>query len=115
MWEPHWLTCSADMPIGLPFTLIIKGVMGLLVGKIAHYTPQEKHFFGLRNLTGSVVGIVWMIIGYYFGGAVLQKSFTVALTSIPENMVQGGAGFVIFLVVGYAFYKAKIYKYVSAK
>ncbi len=98
-----------------PFTLIIKGVMGLLVGKIAHYTPQEKHFFGLRNLTGSVVGIVWMIIGYYFGGAVLQKSFTVALTSIPENMVQGGAGFVIFLVVGYAFYKAKIYKYVSAK
>lgn len=98
-----------------PFTLIIKGVMGLLVGKIAHYTPQEKHFFGLRNLTGSVVGIVWMIIGYYFGGAVLRKSFTVALTSIPENMVQGGAGFVIFLVVGYAFYKAKIYKYVSAK
>lgn len=98
-----------------PFTLIIKGVMGLLVGKIAHYTPAEKHFFGLRNLAGSVVGIVWMIIGYYFGGAVLQKSFTVALTSIPENLVQGGAGFVIFLVVGYAFYKAKIYKYVSAK
>ena len=89
--------------------------MGLLVGKNAHYTPAEKHFFGLRNLAGSVVGIVWMIIGYYFGGAVLQKSFTVALTSIPENMVQGGAGFVIFLVVGYAFYKAKIYKYVSAK
>ena len=56
-----------------PFTLIIKGVMGLLVGKIAHYTPAEKHFFGLRNLAGSVVGIVWMIIGYYFGGAVFAE------------------------------------------
>lgn len=96
-----------------PFTLIIKGLMGYLVGKLSHFSPQDPHFLSVRNVFASIIGIIWMIVGYYFGGAALQKSFAVALTSIPENIVQGSAGFVIFLIVGYAFYKAKIYKYVS--
>lgn len=96
-----------------PFTLIIKGLMGYLVGKLSHFSPQDPRFLSVRNVFASIIGIIWMIVGYYFGGAVLQKSFAVALTSIPENIVQGSAGFVIFLIVGYAFYKAKIYKYVS--
>ncbi len=63
-----------------PFTLIIKGGMGLLIG-----------------------------------GGILKSSFAVAATSIPENLVQGAAGMAIFLVVGTAFYKAKIYRFVSEK
>ena len=98
-----------------PFTLIIKGLMGYLIGKIGHRSMEEQHFFTVRTWLGAVIGILWMVIGYYLGGAVLQSSWTVALTSIPENLVLGGAGLVIFLVVGYAFYKAKIYKYVSVK
>lgn len=49
-----------------PFTLIIKGVMGLLVGKIAHYTPQEKHFFGLaesdRFRCGHCMDDYWILL-----------------------------------------------------
>lgn len=98
-----------------PFTLIIKGLMGYLIGKISDFSKSSTpKFFTLRNLLGAVVGVIWMIIGYYFGGAILQKSLTVALTSIPENMVQGGSGLVIALIVGFAFFKAKIYKYISA-
>ena len=65
------------------------------------------------NLLASVVGIAWMVFGYFIGGGILQSSFIVALTSIPENIVQGAAGLVIFLVVGAAFHKANIYKIVS--
>ena len=90
-----------------PFTLIIKGGMGLLIGLIADYT--------LRNMAGGVIGIIWMVFGYFIGGGILKSSFAVAATSIPENLVQGAAGMAIFLVVGTAFYKAKIYRFVSEK
>lgn len=78
-----------------PFTLIIKGLMGYLIGKIGHRSMEEQHFFTVRTWLGAVIGILWMVMGYYLGGAVLQSSWTVALTSIPENLVQGGAGLVI--------------------
>lgn len=99
----------------VPFTLIIKGLMGLIIGKVADYAGKEGSFFRLRNLLGSVLGLAWMIVGYFLGGAVLKSSFLVAATSIPENAVQAGAGLVIFLVVGYAFSKAHITKYISVK
>lgn len=99
----------------VPFTLIIKGLMGLIIGKVADYAGKEGSFFRLRNLLGSVLGLVWMVLGYFLGGAVLKSSFLVAATSIPENAVQAAAGLVIFLVVGYAFSKAHITKYISVK
>lgn len=99
----------------VPFTLIIKGLMGLIIGKVADYAGKEGSFFRLRNLLGSVLGLAWMIVGYFLGGAVLKSSFLVAATSIPENTIQAAAGLVIFLVVGYAFSKAHITKYISVK
>lgn len=99
----------------VPFTLIIKGLMGLIIGKVADYAGKEGSFLRLRNLLGSVLGLVWMVLGYFLGGAVLKSSFLVAATSIPENAVQAAAGLVIFLVVGYAFSKTHITKYISVK
>ena len=98
-----------------PFTLIIKGLMGLLIGKVAGSSNTKKGFFNGRNILGSVAGLVWMIIGYFFGGALLKGSFIVAATSIPENIVQAIGGFIIFAVVGFALYKGKITKYISIK
>ena len=96
-----------------PFTLIIKGLMGWLIGKIAGGACDREKFFTARNVAASVVGIVWMVIGYFIGGGILKSSFLVAATSIPENIVQGVGGMVIFFVVGAAFHKANIYKIVS--
>lgn len=98
-----------------PFTLIIKGVMGLIIGLVSDFAGRQEKFFTMRNFLASVAGIVWMVFGYFIGGGILKSSFAVAATSIPENMVQGIAGAVIFFVVGTAFYKAKVYKFVSAK
>jgi len=97
----------------VPFTLIIKGLMGWLIGKIAQGAASREKFYTARNLLASVVGIVWMVVGYFIGGGILKSSFAVAATSIPENIVQGVAGMVIFFVVGAAFHKANIYKVVS--
>ncbi len=98
-----------------PFTLIIKGVMGYLVGKISSFSERNQKFFTPRNMTGSVLGIFWMVFGYFVGGGILKSSFAVAAVSIPENLVQGFAGFVIFIVVGIAFHRAKIYKFVLTR
>lgn len=98
-----------------PFTLVIKGVMGLLIGLVSDFAGRQEKFFTARNLLASVVGILWMVFGYFIGGGILKSSFAVAATSIPENFVQGIAGAIIFFIVGTAFYKAKVYKYVSAK
>lgn len=94
-----------------PFTLIIKGLMGWLIGKIA--AGKKDKFFTGKNVLASVVGIAWMVFGYFIGGGILKSSFAVAATSIPENIVQGVAGAIIFFVVGAAFHKANIYKIVS--
>lgn len=97
----------------MPFTLVIKGLMGWLVGKIAHGAGSREKFFSVRNMAASAVGIIWMVVGYFIGGGILKSSFAVAATSIPENLLQGAAGMVIFFVVGTAFHKADLYRIVS--
>ena len=96
---PHWV---------IP-TLIIKAVMGFVVGKISNPNKSDN-FFSARNLIASFAGIAVMVIGYFIGGAVLKGSFPVSLVSVPENMIQGGAGLIIHYVMGYALYKAKAYR-----
>lgn len=97
------------------FTLVIKGLMGLLIGKVASFSGKNQKFFTIRNMLASVLGILWMVFGYFVAGGILKSSFSVAALSIPENLIQGFAGCVIFLVVGLAFHKAKIYKFVLSK
>lgn len=92
-----------------PFTLLIKGLMGFLIGKIAD-APQSGKFFTFRTALASFVGTVWMVLGYFIGGGILKSSFAVAAMSVPENTIQGIAGIIVFFVVGGAFYKAKVYK-----
>ncbi|MFV0315061.1 MAG: ECF transporter S component [Anaerotignum sp.] len=94
------------------FTLIIKGIMGFLIGKIASFCAKNEKFFTVRNMLASVVGILWMVFGYFIGGGILKGSFAVSAVSIPENLMQGFSGYIIFIVVGIAFHRAKIYKYV---
>lgn len=102
----------ADMLAGyahwaLP-TLIIKGLMGLIVGIIAQ---QEKdNLFTIRNILALVIGAILMVTGYYFAGAFMKGSFLVALESVPFNLVQGFGGALIFIPLALALKKTKILK-----
>jgi len=98
-----------------PFTLIIKGLMGLIVGKIANYSGAKGNFFSIRNMLGPLLGGLWMVFGYLIGGTILKGSFLVALTSVPANLLQAIGGFILFIVIGTALNKGKIYKYISVK
>lgn len=123
-WEYGLIAASlgsafADVFLGYsywaPFTLIIKGLMGYAIGKIANYEGEKGNFFSARNIVAALSGITIMIAGYLIGGTILKGSFAVALTSVPSNIVQGVAGFVFYLVVGAAFDRAKIYRYLHIK
>ncbi|NLK37868.1 MAG: ECF transporter S component [Epulopiscium sp.] len=95
-----------------PFTLIIKGAMGYIVGKYAKVITG-KALISFRNVGVCVAGVIWMVFGYFIGGGILKSSFAVALTSVPENIVQGSAGLIIFFVVGAALNRIPIHKYLS--
>lgn len=68
-----------------PWTLVIKGIEGLLVGLIVY-----RHL-GRSKVTLSIVGMalagMWMVFGYFIAGS-LMYGWKVALTAIPSDIVQ---------------------------
>ena len=77
-----------------PFTLIIVGCMGLVVGVV---TEKRKSFpFYLLAL---VLACAIKIGGYYLAEAVIYGNWVVPLTSIPGNLIQVGVAAIITLIV----------------
>jgi uncharacterized membrane protein len=84
-----------------PFTFIIRGLMGYVIGKIAYgENSSGKNFF--KNLFGIFVGGIIMITGYYITEVILYGNFLAPITSIPGNIVQ----ILIGAIVGLPFAKA---------
>lgn len=54
--------------------------------------------------------MVIMVVGYFLGGSVLE-GVSASIGSVPSNAMQAVASLIIFFVLGFALYKAKIYKY----
>ncbi len=77
-----------------PFTLLIVGCMGLVVGAV---TEKKKSFpFYLLAL---VLACAVKVGGYYLAEVILFGNWVVPLTSIPGNLIQVGAAAVITLVI----------------
>ncbi|MBM3263848.1 MAG: ECF transporter S component [candidate division Zixibacteria bacterium] len=74
--------------IWAPWTLVVKGVEGMLAGGISSRGGSAFAVLGL------FAGGVWMITGYYLAGRFLFGS-VVALTEIPGNIVQAVVGAVV--------------------
>lgn len=64
-------------------TLIIKGIMGFVIGYIANRTGLTVNMFKIRTAIAGVVGIVIMVIGYFIGGSILYGSIYTGATQIP--------------------------------
>lgn len=81
-----------------PFTLVIKGIEGLIVGRLAGPNTAAR-------LRATAVGGVWMILGYFlsqvFFFRILQfattqaAALTAALTEAPFNIVQVTVGIIV--------------------
>ncbi|MCY3712843.1 MAG: ECF transporter S component [Gemmatimonadetes bacterium] len=107
--------------IWAPWTLVIKGIEGILVGSIAFWgtrggrdsqgglddqgglvksdaggTLGGRHPDRIAAFAAVLVGGVWMVTGYYLAGSVLFGGIA-ALTEIPGNLVQAGVAVVVAL------------------
>ena len=87
--------------IWAPFSLVVHGLQGLLVGLIAQARPRNLVF----QLLGGVVGIVMMVGGYLLAGLILEGAGP-ALTEVPGNLIQGGTGVVLGILVAAAVIRA---------
>ncbi len=86
--------------IWAPWTLVIKGVEGMLVGTIAAWGARDardgNHLRRIMAFVAVVVGGAWMVSGYYMAGSVLFGGVA-ALTEIPGNLTQAGVAVVVAL------------------
>ena len=76
-----------------PWTLVIKGIEGALVGSLAWWGHRRFSGWQDQAVSGSAMlaGGIWMVLGYYLAATVLFGSL-VALTEIPGNLIQAVAG-----------------------
>ncbi|WP_432409256.1 ECF transporter S component [Wukongibacter sp. M2B1] len=89
-------------------TLIIKGLMGYLIGTIAD--QENDNLLNGKNIMSLTVGALWMVTGYYFASVFMQGNFIVPLQSIPWNLVQGFGGAAIFIPIGAALRRTNVIK-----
>lgn len=71
-----------------PWTLVVKGLEGLIVGLIAHRAFRDQLKLGIP-VVGMIVAGAWMVAGYFLTAAILYGS-AAAITSIADNVVQAG-------------------------
>ena len=81
-----------------PFTFIIVGAMGYVVGYIAEKKPF-KHAM-TNNVTSVVLATIIKVVGYYCAEGILYGNWIVPIGSIPGNIIQVGfAGFIVILFI----------------
>ena len=111
-WAGAVGACLADVLTGFavwaPFSLVIKWIMGYVVGRIAE-NDKNRHICTRRKLFAIFVGILISAACYYAVGAIFVGSFTAAIVSIPLDLFQGGIGMVLYLIISAFFgYKNKL-------
>ena len=86
---------SSGWSLWAPFTLVVRGIMGYIVGTIAYSNNKNGDNF-LINILAVFVSGIWMIIGYYITEVILYGNLLAPVASIPGNITQ----LVVGLVVG---------------
>ncbi|MFI3175053.1 MAG: ECF transporter S component [Bacillota bacterium] len=107
----------ADVLLGYgywaPFTLVIKGLMGFVAGKVAESNRDTVKFLTPMNVLGGVSGSIVMVVGYFFASIVLLGGVEAAALAVMPNVLQGGAGVVIFVAMGIGFYKTGLVRVIG--
>lgn len=103
----------ADLLLGYPQwilpTLIVKGLMGYLVGAIAN--QESDRLINARNIIALSFGAIWMASGYLIAATMMYGNFMVAfIEGFPADLIQGFGGAVLFVPVGIALKKTGYFK-----
>lgn len=89
-----------------PFTFVIRGVMGWMIGKIAHGKGRNGSDTKW-NITAILLGSVWMIVGYYFSEVIIYGNWLTPLTAVPGDITQVVIGIVLGMPLISALRKTK--------
>lgn len=84
--------------IWAPFTFVIVGLMGFVVGLITE--KKKKHIF-LWYTLAIIAALAVKIVGYYFAEVILYQNFLVPFESIPGNIIQVSAAGIVTLIIAY--------------
>ena len=90
-------------------TLLIKSVMGLVIGYLAWGTEKKLHMASPRTLLAGVAGITVMVFGYTIAGAILNGSFYTGLLQVPGLTLEGVIGLGAFYALGFVLEKAHVF------
>lgn len=105
----------ADLLLGYTMwiipTLIVKSIMGYLVGFIAE--KGTRPHVGAFDLLAVSLGATWMAFGYLVAGSFLKGSLAVGLAGLPWDLVQGFGGAALFIPVATAMGKTQLFKHQS--
>ncbi|MGE5626624.1 MAG: ECF transporter S component [Solirubrobacterales bacterium] len=91
-----------------PFTFIIRGVMGYIIGYVANSNDRKGNSVGW-NLTGIIISGIWMIAGYYVAEIIITGNYIAPVTSIPGNLIQIAFGAIIGLPLAKALKKTNFF------
>ncbi len=70
-------------------TLVVRLVVGYVVGWIAYDNKKESQGTNMnRNIIAIFIGMIIMLVGYYFFEAWVLTTYEKAFTSIPGNVLQ---------------------------
>jgi len=73
--------------IWAPFTFIVRGVMGYIIGSISHGNGRFAESLPF-NALAIFAGSIWMLLGYYVTEVILYGNLFSPITSIPGNITQ---------------------------
>ena len=79
--------------IWAPFTLVIVGAMGYVMGALVHKKPTY-----LNVTIGIILAIIIKIVGYYFAELIIYGNAITPFSSIPGNLIQVGFAGIVTLV-----------------
>lgn len=84
-----------------PGTLVVRLIMGFMVGWISLDSRKGQGKSIVKNILALVVGLIIMIVGYYFYEAIFLTDYKQALVSIYGNIIQFAIGTLAIPIVTY--------------
>lgn len=91
-------------------TLLIKGLMGLIIGFIAQNKNCTIKMGSWRTFLACLLGLIEMIAGYTFAGAIMTGNIITGISAIPGYIGEGVLGILLFYIAGGALNASGILK-----
>lgn len=86
---------SSGWALWAPFTFIIRGIMGYMIGAITCGKNKDGNNI-VTNIIAGILSGIWMIVGYYITEVILYGNWLSPMASIPGNVAQ----IVLALIIG---------------